>query len=95
LDEPTAGLDPLEARRMRSLLKQLVNSGRTMFYSTHNVYEAAELADDLLVIGEGCVSAVGTVEELARTMPSSSADAVLTIEALLERLGGIKGQRRG
>ena len=45
LDEPTSGLDPEGAREVRTLLNELRAEGRTILLSTHNLAEAAELAD--------------------------------------------------
>lgn len=45
LDEPTSGLDPEGAREVRTLLGALRSEGRTILLCTHNLGEAAELAD--------------------------------------------------
>ncbi|MBX5457388.1 MAG: ABC transporter ATP-binding protein [Thermogemmatispora sp.] len=64
LDEPTTGLDPLAARSLRELLKGLARADKTIIYSTHNLYEAAELADDVTLIAAGRVVDRGSVEAL-------------------------------
>jgi ABC-2 type transport system ATP-binding protein len=53
LDEPTNGLDPEGVRWIRRLLRDLADEGRTVFVSSHLLSEMAQLADDLVVIGEG------------------------------------------
>lgn len=45
LDEPTSGLDPEAARTVRAFVKELRAEGRTIFLTTHNLYEADELCD--------------------------------------------------
>ncbi|MCI2419268.1 hypothetical protein MOQ72_17620 [Saccharopolyspora sp. K220] len=52
LDEPTNGLDPEGVRWIRSLLRDLADEGQTVFVSSHLLSEMAQLADDLVVIGE-------------------------------------------
>ena len=42
LDEPTVGLDPASARRIKDILKQLCSQGVTVFMSTHILEIAAE-----------------------------------------------------
>ncbi len=44
-DEPTSGLDPQSAREVRHLIRSLKQAGRTILVCTHNLAEAAELAD--------------------------------------------------
>lgn len=45
LDEPTAALDPEAARMVRDAIKNLRAEGRTIFLTTHNLFEAEELCD--------------------------------------------------
>ncbi len=49
-DEPTSGLDPESARDVRALIRSLKQAGRTIIVCTHNLAEAAELADVIAVI---------------------------------------------
>ena len=50
LDEPTSGLDPANARHVRDLIAKLRRDGRALLVSTHNLYEAEELADRIAVL---------------------------------------------
>jgi fluoroquinolone transport system ATP-binding protein len=45
LDEPTAGLDPVTARLVRQLIRELRNGGATIFLTTHDMTTADELCD--------------------------------------------------
>lgn len=49
LDEPTAGLDPEIAKTVRESIKTLRAEGRTIFLTTHNLWEAEELCDQIAV----------------------------------------------
>ncbi|WP_265110010.1 ABC transporter ATP-binding protein [Halosolutus halophilus] len=64
LDEPTTGLDPSAAKVLRDQLDGLASEGRILCYSTHNLYEAELLADELVVIKDGRVVAHGPKDEL-------------------------------
>jgi ABC-2 type transport system ATP-binding protein len=68
LDEPTAGLDAAIAREVRGLLAGLARSGRCLVCSTHNLYEASELADDVFLLVDGRIRDHGSVEDLARRL---------------------------
>lgn len=71
LDEPTAGLDPVAARRLHLLIQRLSRErGRTVFLCTHNLVEAEQLCDRVAVLGRGRLLAVGTPAELARRLVS-------------------------
>ena len=66
VDEPTRSLDPRAAGRIREFLRRdLVDGrGRTVFWATHNLAEAKEVAHELAVIAGGRVRALGTVDAL-------------------------------
>ena len=64
-DEPTAGLDPESSRIVRELIASLRREGRTIVVLTHNLAEAAELADKVGVI-RGRLLAFGPPQSLRR-----------------------------
>ncbi len=64
LDEPTAGLDVLSARALRSLIRDLSRSGTTVFLTTHNLAEAEALSDRILILVKGRIAAEGTAAEV-------------------------------
>jgi ABC-2 type transport system ATP-binding protein len=64
LDEPANGLDPAGIRWMRGLLKSYADRGGTVFLSSHLLHEVEQIADEMLVIGNGRIVARGTKEEL-------------------------------
>jgi ABC-2 type transport system ATP-binding protein len=65
LDEPTVGLDPLAAAETRGLLAQAMK-GRTAFMSTHNLAEAEELCDTVIILRQGTVLVHERIEELRK-----------------------------
>ena len=64
LDEPGNGLDPAGIRWMRSFMRSLAASGRTVLVSSHQLAEIEQLADDLVVIAAGQVVAIGPLESV-------------------------------
>jgi ABC-2 type transport system ATP-binding protein len=67
LDEPLNGLDAEGITRLRSLLRQLADQGRTVLVSSHLMAEVARTADQVVVIGRGRVLAdLPTAELIAR-----------------------------
>lgn len=66
VDEPTAGLDPVEQQRFRALLGSLGARGdRTVLLSTHVVADVATIARELVVLEQGRIVFLGGVDELA------------------------------
>jgi fluoroquinolone transport system ATP-binding protein len=53
MDEPTAGLDPVNARSIKDLILTQKRAGRTVFLTTHNMAVAEELCDRLAFIVDG------------------------------------------
>ena len=67
LDEPTAGLDVVSSAEVRDDLKSLASSkGITVFLTTHNMMEAEKLCEQVAVIRQGKLMAVGQLDELQR-----------------------------
>lgn len=68
VDEPTRSLDPVAAQEIRGFLrKRLVEEGhRTVVMATHNLHEAAQLADQIAIIHQGRISAQGRLEEITK-----------------------------
>lgn len=64
VDEPTAGLDPEQRTRLRTLLARR-REGRTTLFSTHVVADLAQVADRVAVLHRGQVRFVGTLTGLA------------------------------
>lgn len=66
LDEPTSSLDPVAARQVRDLIRELSRDRqRTVVLCTHNLAEAQELCDRVAILQRGELVALGTTEELA------------------------------
>lgn len=64
LDEPTGGLDVTSARMVRKLVRKLGDEGGTVIYSTHNLAEAQQVCDRIIIIHNGTIRADGAPEEL-------------------------------
>jgi ABC-type multidrug transport system ATPase subunit len=63
LDEPTAGLDPANARQIRDLVLSL-RERATVVLSSHNLAEIQELCDHVAILDRGRLVAAGAVADL-------------------------------
>ena len=68
VDEPSAGLDPITADEIDTLLLELKErGGTTLIVVTHNIPSAKRLGDELAMLDEGRIIARGTVADLERS----------------------------
>ncbi len=68
LDEPTAGLDPISSRLLKDRIRVERDRGTTVLLTSHLVNEIEELADTIVLLGDGRVKFAGSPPELhART----------------------------
>lgn len=75
-DEPTAGLDPLERVRVRTLMGRL-SSERAVLIATHVVSDVQDIADVILVLKEGrLVAAAPPLELISRFAPGGTLEEV-------------------
>jgi len=64
LDEPTAGLDPGNARIMKDIILDLQKLGVTIFLTTHHMDDAGELCNRLAFMVEGTLPVIDSTQEL-------------------------------
>ncbi len=97
LDEPTKGLDPIVARRIRAFLRRLASvEGKSLLLTSHVLSEVDELADRVALIHEGRIPTVGTSRELkaaigavefveieAAALPAAVREQILQLEPVL------------
>ena len=66
LDEPTMGLDPVGARELRHVIRNLQAEKKTILLTTHYMFEADALCQRLAVINKGRIIALDTPAGLKR-----------------------------
>ena len=64
LDEPSSGLDVVNAREVRRTITQAAKEGMTVLLSSHNMLEVELMCDRVALINDGRIVAQGTPEEL-------------------------------
>lgn len=63
VDEPTAGLDPLQIQETRQLLKELGNT-KTILISTHILSEVEQICDQVIILYQGKIKLFGLLSHL-------------------------------
>ena len=65
-DEPTVGLDILNALEMQAVIEEFRAEGKTIIFSTHIMSEAEKLCDRIAILHDGRILACDTLDGLRR-----------------------------
>ena len=100
LDEPTNGLDPAGILQMRSMIRSLVDEGRTVMISSHLLDEVEKTCDQVAILDAGRLVAAGPVravaaddQELTIGCASPQTAARLLHESAAVRVATVTGDR--
>ena len=64
LDEPLTGLDPKSSYTLKEMMREHVQGGNTVFFSTHVLEVAEKLCDKVAIINKGKILFYGTMDEI-------------------------------
>jgi ABC-2 type transport system ATP-binding protein len=96
LDEPFAGLDPLNSARLMELLLELKRAGRTILFSSHRMDRVEKLCDEICLINHGTSVLQGAVPELKARFGGNRVRLVYRGEApFLDHNGSIESRTKG
>jgi ABC-2 type transport system ATP-binding protein len=68
----TSGLDPIGRRDLRELLREVKEAGTTIFFSSHELDEVAQLCDQIILIKNGHVVDERALDDDLRAGTSSA-----------------------
>jgi ABC-2 type transport system ATP-binding protein len=91
LDEPFAGLDPVNTELLKGMLIDLRNQGKALILSTHQMNEIEELCDRILMINHGRSVLYGNLAEIKSRYRSNS--VLLEFEGELGEVPGVIEKR--
>jgi len=101
LDEPTAGLDPLQINETRDLIKSLAGD-HTIILSTHILPEVEQTCQQVVIINKGKLVATDSVENLQHRAGGADSvlvevegrDGALSAQVIQQRLETVSGVSR-
>jgi len=64
LDEPTSDLDPVTAKKVHDIIRNIQKSGTTVFLTTHNMNEAYKLCSAVAFLNKGEIVEMGSPSEI-------------------------------
>ncbi|MCL0089062.1 ATP-binding cassette domain-containing protein [Dehalococcoidia bacterium] len=91
LDEPFAGLDPVNREMLKELIRELRQHGKTIILSTHQMNEVEELCDRILMINKGKTVLYGELSEIRSRFRNNS--IFLECEGSFDGLAGVTGEK--
>ena len=91
LDEPTIGLDPVGARELRVLVRELADAGKTIFLTTHYMFEADSICDRIAVIKKGGIVAEGTPSSIKGAVKDQGVVEFEIVGISPERVTSLRG----
>lgn len=66
VDEPFAGLDPINTRLVKDIIEEQRQAGRAVIMSTHQMYQVEALCNRIVLIHEGRTILYGKVDDIKR-----------------------------
>lgn len=66
LDEPFSGLDPVNAMLLKDVVKEEIEKGKIVLFSSHQMNYIEEFCDSIAILGEGKVLLTGDLREIKR-----------------------------
>jgi len=95
LDEPFSGLDPVNARLLRTLIDELHAEGRTIIFSTHVLSAAEQVCDRVFMINQGRKVLDGPVEKVRQRFDPKTiiVECLPGQEGLTELVDAVEGVR--
>jgi ABC-2 type transport system ATP-binding protein len=102
LDEPFSGLDPVNAKILKDIVKKQSAEGKTILFSSHQMSQVEEFCEEICIINKGEKVLEGRIDDIKRSYPRNiyyvsvggfAADEFLT--AVMRQMGSwCKGIRR-
>jgi len=94
LDEPFAGLDPVNTELVKRIILELRSQGRAIILSTHQMNQVEELCDRILMVDKGRSVLYGKLTDIKNKYRNNS--VLIDLEGNLGKLDGvIKSQQEG
>ncbi|HSF19192.1 MAG TPA: ABC transporter ATP-binding protein [Vicinamibacteria bacterium] len=81
LDEPMSGLDPMGRREMTGIIRELRESGATVFFCSHVLPDVEQLCDRIAILNRGKLVEVGPLTEILDV-------SVNAVDVVVENLSG-------
>ena len=69
LDEPFSGLDPVNAMLLKDVIKEVIEGGATVLFSSHQMNYIEEFCDNIAILNSGKIVISGNINDIKRSYP--------------------------
>lgn len=69
LDEPFSGLDPVNAALLKDVVKEQMQKGKIVLFSSHQMNYIEEFCQDIAILNQGKIAISGNLEQIKRSYP--------------------------
>lgn len=78
LDEPFSGLDPVNAKMLKDLVKEMIAEGKLVLFSSHQMNYIEEFCNDIVILHDGKAVLSGDIGEIKRGFDRRTVEIVTT-----------------
>ena len=94
LDEPFSGLDPVNAMLLKDLIRQVINEGKIVLFSSHQMNYIEEFCDDIAILNGGKIVLSGSISDIKHEYSKNEIDIVcVNARSVLDYLKTIHADR--
>lgn len=89
LDEPFSGLDPVNTELLKNVILELVENGRYIIMSSHQMTSIEEFCTDVLILNRGKTVLKGNLKEIKQSYPANRVELSTqnNVEKYIKELG--------
>ena len=69
LDEPFSGLDPVNAILLKDVVRETIDKGKIVLFSSHQMNYIEEFCDDIAILADGKIALQGDLNQIKRSYP--------------------------
>ena len=69
LDEPFSGLDPVNAMLLKDVIKEMIDGGAVVLFSSHQMNYIEEFCESIAIINQGKIAVDGKISEIKHSYP--------------------------
>jgi ABC-2 type transport system ATP-binding protein len=92
LDEPFAGLDPVNTELLKEIIQELKEKGKAIILSTHQMSQVEELCDRIMMINKGKNVLYGNLTDIQKKFSNNS--VLVEYSGELGELDGVTGSQQ-
>lgn len=89
LDEPFSGLDPVNTELLKTIILELIEEGKYIVMSSHQMTSIEEFCSDIVILNKGKTVIKGNLNEIKNSYPSNKVELITSgnVDKIVESIG--------